>query len=127
MHIREEKNAAGLARRAAGSESRTTRRKRGFAGPWVPQLRVRPLNCCFAADEGLTVRTEPADRMLFSGKRHLRRVLDTSAAHYTTQRPHRARQLPPPRPETPVSERVYGGIRRRAVLGGLINQYELAA
>jgi hypothetical protein len=43
------------------------------------------------------------------------------------QRPHRARQLRPPRPETPVSERVYGGIRRRAVLGGLINQYELAA
>ena len=49
------------------------------------------------------------------------------AAHYNTQRPHRALQLRPPRPESPVPEPVYGRIRRRPVLGGLINQYEPAA
>jgi nucleotide-binding universal stress UspA family protein len=75
----------------------------------------------------LTVRTEVTDRMLIFGERHLRRVLAEYAAHYNTQRPHRALQLRPPRPESPVPEPVYGRIRRRPVLGGLINQYEPAA
>ena len=118
---------ARRARRAAGSESRTTRRKRGFAGPWVPQLRVRPLTCCFAHDEGLTIRTEPADRMLFSGKRTYGGCLTppprTTPCSDRIERGSCVRRAR----KTPVSERVYGGIRRRAVLGGLINQYELAA
>ena len=49
------------------------------------------------------------------------------AAHYNTQRPHRALQLRPPRPEAPVPEPVHGRIRRRPILGGLINHYEPAA
>ena len=48
------------------------------------------------------------------------------AAHYNTQRPHRALQLRPPRPESPVPEPVHGRVRRRPVLGGLINEYEPA-
>ena len=46
---------------------------------------------------------------------------------YNAQRPHRALQLRPPRPEAPVPEPVHGRIRRRPILGGLINQYESAA
>ena len=38
---------------------------------------------CFAERLVLTVRTEVTDRMLIFGERHLRRVLDTYAAHYT--------------------------------------------
>src|SRR4051812_14573603 len=49
------------------------------------------------------------------------------AAHYNTQRPHRALQLRPPRAESPVPELVRGMVRRRPVLGGLINEYEPAA
>ena len=75
----------------------------------------------------LTVRTEVTDRMLIFGERHLRRVLAEYAAHYNTQRPHRALHLRPPRPQSPVPEPVYGKVRRRPVLGGLINQYEPAA
>jgi putative transposase len=75
----------------------------------------------------LTVRTELTDRMLIFGERHLRRVLAEYAAHYNLQRPHRALQLRPPRPESPVPEPVLGRIRRRPVLGGLINQYGPAA
>ena len=75
----------------------------------------------------LTVRSEVTDRMLIFGERHLRRVLAEYAAHYNTQRPHRALQLRPPRPESPVPEPILGRIHRRAVLGGLINQYEPAA
>jgi putative transposase len=82
---------------------------------------------CFAERFVLTVRTEVTDRMLIFGERHLRRVLAAYAAHYDTRRPHRALQLRPRRPESPVPEPVYGRIRRRSVLGGLINQYEAAA
>jgi hypothetical protein len=72
----------------------------------------------------LTIRTEVTDRMLIFGERHLRRVLAEYTAHYDTQRPHRALQLRTPRPESPVPQPVVGRIRRRPVLGGLINQYE---
>jgi putative transposase len=75
----------------------------------------------------LTVRTELTDRMLIFGEQHLRRVLAAYSVHFNTQRPHRALQLRPPRPESPVPEPVYGRIQRRPVLGGLINQYEPAA
>jgi transposase InsO family protein len=82
---------------------------------------------CFAERFVLTARTELTDRMLIFGERHLRRVLATYAAHYNTQRPHRALQLRPPRPESAVPEPVHGRILRRPILGGLINQYEPAA
>ena len=82
---------------------------------------------CFAERFVLTVRTELTDRMLIFGERHLRQVLAAYAAHYNTRRPHRALQLRPPRPEGPVPEPVYGRIRRRPILGGLINEYEPAA
>jgi hypothetical protein len=82
---------------------------------------------CFAERLVLTVRTELTDRILIFGERHLRRVLAEYAAHYNMQRPHRALQLRPPRPESPVPEQVLGRVRRRPVLGGLINQYEPAA
>jgi putative transposase len=82
---------------------------------------------CFAERFVLTVRTEVTDRMLIFGAQHLRRGLAEYAAHYNVQRPHRALQLRPPRPQSPVPEPVSGKIRRRPILGGLINQYEPAA
>jgi len=54
-------------------------------------------------------------------------VLVQYSAHYNQQRPHRALQLRPPRPQAPVPKPVHGEIRRRPILGGLINQYEPAA
>ena len=82
---------------------------------------------CFAERFVLTVRTEITDRMPILGGRHLRRVLAAHAAHYNTRRPHRALRLRPPRPQAPVPEPACGRIRRRPVLGGLINEYEPAA
>ena len=75
----------------------------------------------------VTVRTELTDRMLIFGEHHLRRVLAAYAAHYNRQRPHRALHLRPPRPESPVPQPAHGRIRRRPVLGGLLNEYESAA
>ena len=82
---------------------------------------------CFAERFVLTVRTEVTDRMLIFGEQHLRSVLAQHSLHYNRQRPHRALKLRPPRPDAPVPEPVHGRIRRRPVLGGLINHYEAAA
>jgi putative transposase len=82
---------------------------------------------CFAERFVLTVRAEVTDRMLVFGERHLRTVLAQYSLHYNRRRPHRALQLRPPRPESPVPKPIQGRIRRRPVLGGLINQYEAAA
>ena len=75
----------------------------------------------------LTARTEVTDRMLIFGERHLRLVLADYAAHYNGRRPHRSRQLRPPQPDHPVADLSQERIQRRAVLGGLINEYERAA
>jgi transposase InsO family protein len=82
---------------------------------------------CFAERFVLTVRTEVTDRLLIFGERHLRSVLARYAVHYNRQRPHRSLQLRPPRRNATVPEPIRGRIRRRPILGGLINEYEAAA
>jgi len=81
----------------------------------------------FAERFVLTARTEVIDRMLIAGERHLRTVLSGYEAHYNGRRSHRSRQLRPPRPDHPVVDLSQQRIRRRAVLGGLINEYERVA
>jgi putative transposase len=75
----------------------------------------------------LTARTEITDRMLIFGERHLRTILAQYESHYNGRRPHRSRQLRPPRPDHPVADLSQERIQRRPVLGGLINEYERAA
>ena len=77
------------------------------------------------------VRAEVTDRMLIAGPRHLRAVLEEYVAHYNQHRPHRGRNLRPPDGDhsitAPVTDLATARIRRRAVLGGLIHEYERAA
>jgi len=47
--------------------------------------------------------------------------------HYNGRRPHRSLQLQPPRPDHPVADLSQERIKRRPVLGGLVNEYERAA
>src|SRR6476620_10208688 len=68
---------------------------------------------CFAERFVLTARTEVTDRMLIFGERHLRTILAQYAAHYNGRRPHRGRQLRPPRPDHPVADLSRKRIRRR--------------
>jgi hypothetical protein len=82
---------------------------------------------CFAERFVLTARTELTDRILIFGERHLRTVLAEYGAHYNGRRPHRARRLLPPRPDHPARDLDQQRIRRRPILGGLINEYERAA
>jgi hypothetical protein len=69
--------------------------------------------------------------MLIAGPRHLHAILDEYAVHYNEHRPHRRRNLRPPGADEiapPVGvDLAAPEIRRRRVLGGLINEYERAA
>jgi hypothetical protein len=51
----------------------------------------------------LTARAEVTDRTLIFGQWHLRAILAHYEAHYNGRRPHRSRQLRPPRPDHPVA------------------------
>ena len=75
----------------------------------------------------LTARTEVTDRMLIFGERHLRTIPAQYQAHYNGRRPHRSRQLHPPRPDHPVADLSQKRIQRWPLLGGLINEYQRAA
>ena len=75
----------------------------------------------------LTARTEVTDRMLIFGERHLRTILAEYKTHYNGRRPHRSRQLRPPRPDHPVADLSQERIKRRTGLGGLINEHQRAA
>lgn len=75
----------------------------------------------------LTAPTEVTDRMLIFGERHLRMILAEYEAHYNGWRPHRSRELRPPRPDHPVADLSLKRIQRRAVLGGLIYEFVRAA
>ena len=77
-----------------------------------------------------TARAEVTDRMLITGPRHLRAVLDEYVAHYNHHRPHRARNLQPPDggdiSTAQVTDLATARIQRHQVLGGLINEYKRA-
>ena len=71
-----------------------------------------------------TLRRECLDWTLVRGRRHLDRTLRAYADHYNRNRPHRALGLAIPEPvaEDPVPTRPRD-VRRREILGGLINEY----
>lgn len=74
-----------------------------------------------------TVRAEVTDRMLTFGERHLRTVLTEYTGHYNGRRPHRSRDLRPPRPDHLIADLAKERIKRRPVRGGLIGEYERVA
>jgi putative transposase len=87
----------------------------------------RPRANAYAERFVLTARTEVTDRLLIFGERHLRAVLADYEAHYNGRRPHRSRQLRPPRPDHPVADLSRARIKGQRVLGGLISEYERAS
>ena len=101
-----------------------------LAGAGIEVVKIPPRSPkanAYAERFVLTARTEVTDRMLIFGERHLRTIVAQYEAHYNGRRPHRSRQLCPPRPDHPVADLSRKRIQRRPVLGGLINEYERAA
>lgn len=90
-----------------------------------------PLRCpranCFAERFVRTIRAKLTDRMLIVNQRHLRVVLAEYIRHYNGRRHHRACDLHPPQPTHPVADLNHERIKRRPILGGLINEYERTA
>jgi putative transposase len=82
---------------------------------------------CYAERFVLTARTELTDRILILNQRHLHAVLAEYVQHYNGRRPHRSRELRPPRPTHPMANLNHQRIKRQRLLGGLINEYERAA
>lgn len=74
-----------------------------------------------------TVRRECLDRLLIANEGHLRSVLAGFETHYNGHRPHQAREQQAPDDETGRVVDLSAEIRRRRVLGNLINEYDRAA
>jgi putative transposase len=74
-----------------------------------------------------TVRAECLDWLLILNRRHLERVLRVYVDHYNRERPHRALDLRPPKPDEQRERAPKGAIRRCDRLGGLIHEYYRAA
>jgi len=101
-----------------------------LAGAGIAAVKIPPRSPradAYAERFVLTARTEATDQMLIFGERHLRTILAQYEGHYNGRRPHRSRQLRPPRLDHPIADLSQERIKRRPVLGGLINEYERAA
>ncbi|WP_413115007.1 integrase core domain-containing protein [Streptomyces sp. CY1] len=70
-----------------------------------------------------TARAECTDRLLITGERHLRTVLTTYAEHYNAGRAHRSLGLRAPDDDPNVIPLPAAEVRRRQILGGLLNEY----
>ena len=102
----------------------TTSFDAALAGAGIDTVKIPP-RCpranCFAERFVLTARTELTDRILIFGEHHLRTVLAEYGAHYNGRRPHRSQRLLPPRPDHFAPNLDQQRIRRRPILGGLVN------
>ena len=79
-----------------------------------------------------TLRRELLDRVLIFSEQHLRAVLADYQTHYNTARPHQgiAQRVPDDELDaarTTVTDVDSQQIRRKPILGGLINEYSHAA
>jgi transposase InsO family protein len=101
-----------------------------LAGAGIEVVKIPPRSPkanAYAQRFVLIARKEVTDRMLIFGERHLRTILAQYEAPYNGRRPHRSRQLRPPRPDHPVTDLSRQRSQRRPVLVGLINEDERAA
>jgi putative transposase len=74
----------------------------------------------------MKAQASPSSRVL-DQHRHLQSILTQYVAYFNGRRPHRSGQLHPPRPDHPVADLSQERIKRRPVLGGLLNECEQAA
>jgi transposase InsO family protein len=114
-------------------------RDRSFGGDWAAKTRqlgirtvltpVRAPNANAVAERVIgTIRRECLDHMIVLTERHLRRVLHEFVEHYNHRRPHQTLELDSPEGRKPQPQpSPLARIRRRRVLGGLLNEYDWAA
>jgi putative transposase len=90
-----------------------------FASTGIEIVKIPP-GCpranCYAERFVGTIRREVTDRLLIINQHHLRTVLERYVSHYNQRRPHRARQLMPPRPDRPIPHPTHTQVHRRPIL-----------
>ncbi|MDW6064504.1 integrase core domain-containing protein [Streptomyces sp. FXJ1.4098] len=82
-----------------------------------------PRSNAFAERWIRTARAECTDRILITGERHLRTVLNQYAEHDNAGRAHRSLDLRAPDDDPHIIPLPADAVRRRQVLGGLLNEY----
>ncbi|MFE9009148.1 integrase core domain-containing protein [Streptomyces sp. NPDC007875] len=119
-----------LPRRELGNDAWRLDRHRRFDAVFagngtavIPTPSQSPRSSAFAERWIRTARAECTDRLLITGERHLRTVLNQCAEHSNTGRAHRSLGLRAPDDDPNVIPLPAAAVRRRRVPGGLLNEY----